>query len=61
MLDPWIIEEIRRREEEQQKRDERPVIEMPLHGPRQDDHSEQGKPAPADEPRGVTVIDLLGR
>ncbi len=61
MLDPWIIEEIRRREEEQRKIDQRPVIEMPLHGPRPDDQTEQGKPNPDDAPqRGITVIDLLG-
>lgn len=62
MLDPWIIEEIRRREEEQRRIDQRPVIEMPIHGPRPEDRGEQGKPATDDEgPRGITVIDLLGQ
>jgi hypothetical protein len=58
MLDPWIIEEIRRREEDQ-RRDERTpaVVEMPLHDPRSD-REEQGKPADGELPRGVTVIDF---
>ena len=29
MLDPWIIEQIRKREEEQRRPHERPAIEMP--------------------------------
>lgn len=57
MLDPWIIEEIRRREEES-RRDERlpAVIEMPIHEPRPTSRDE-GKPTDGDVPRGVTVID----
>jgi hypothetical protein len=35
MLEPWIIEQIRRREEEQRRRDDRPQLELPLgHDPR---------------------------
>jgi hypothetical protein len=30
MLEPWIIEQIRRREEEERRRHERPQLEMPL-------------------------------
>lgn len=59
MLDPWIIEEIRRREEERNRIDQRPVIEMPIHGPR-DDRKEEGRPPESETPRGITVIDLLG-
>ena len=35
MLDPWIIEEIRRREDEQRRQDEQKpaVIELPFHDP----------------------------
>lgn len=33
MLDPWIIEQIRRREEERRRREERPSLEMPLERP----------------------------
>ena len=56
MLDPWIIEEIRRREDERRRDSEAPRIELPLEYP--------GDSAPPtgdrDEgiPRGVVVIDL---
>ena len=30
MLEPWIIEQIRRREEEERRRQERPQLELPL-------------------------------
>ncbi len=58
MLDPWIIEEIRRREEEQRREEAR--IELPLERPRW----ETEPPHPAREERdeapqrGVIVIDL---
>lgn len=55
MLDPWIIEEIIRREKEE-KRDTR--IELPLNTPAYH-HDEPVKPAPAeDSNRGVVVIDI---
>jgi hypothetical protein len=58
MLDPWIIEEIRRREDEQRRQDEqRPaVIELPFHDP----PAQGGQSRPAEgetPPRGVTIID----
>lgn len=57
MLDPWIIEEIRRREEERRRDDRHPaVIEMPVEDPRPEE-----KPGRGDDhetPRGVTVIDF---
>ena len=58
MLDPWIIEEIRRREQEEQHQDRRvpAVIEMPVHDPRPRER-EEGKPA-EEGPRGIVVIDL---
>ena len=58
MLDPWIIEEIIRRErEEQQKQQQR--IELPLHQPpRYPDNEQVTTPAPEDKDRGVTVIDI---
>lgn len=57
MLDPWIIEEIRRRErEERQKREERPAMEMPVAPPSSrepaDRRGDQGND------RGVAVIDF---
>ncbi|HKA89560.1 MAG TPA: hypothetical protein VKE22_17965 [Haliangiales bacterium] len=63
MLDPWIIEEIKRREEERDRR-EPAVIELPLHGPpdkeKRDESGGDGrKPGTGEEdpPRGVVIID----
>ncbi len=54
MLDPWIIEEIIRREREEKREERR--IEMPLI-PQRD--REPISPAPAeDKDRGVVVIDI---
>jgi len=57
MLDPWIIEEILRREEEQRRRDER-RIEMPLESPRRDRDPATATPPTDREERGVVVIDI---
>jgi hypothetical protein len=56
MLDPWIIEEIKRREQQNQ---ERPVLELPIRGPEGRDHDRsRPTPKPEDEtPRGVVIID----
>ena len=55
MLDPWIIEEIRRREEEErQQREERPVLELPLDFPVV---VPTGKPEENEE-RGVVIVDF---
>ncbi len=61
MLDPWIIEEIRRREEEE-RRDDQPVLEVPRDVPtcpseREVRDENERKP---DEERGVVILDLLG-
>jgi hypothetical protein len=54
MLDPWIIEKIRRREESQRER-EAVQVEIPLDNPARRDHTN----APEQNPeRGVTIIDL---
>ena len=55
MLDPWIIEEIRRREEEERNR-ERPHVEMPKYDAPPDTR-ERSKPE-EENPRGVTIIDI---
>ena len=57
MLDPWIIEEIRRREEEERHHQEqRPQIELPLERPVYPGH---GKPAGEDkQERGVVILDF---
>jgi hypothetical protein len=57
MLDPWIIEEILRREEEQRKREER-RIEIPLESPRREREPAVAPPASDREERGVVVIDI---
>ncbi len=58
MLDPWIIEEILRREEER-RRDTEHRIEMPLERPRHNhDPSRANPPAAPREDRGVVVIDI---
>jgi hypothetical protein len=59
MLDPWIIEEIIRREREEQQKQER-RIEVPLQSPpRYHDSDAQVTTPPAEEKdRGVTVIDI---
>ena len=58
MLDPWIIEEILKREEDRRREQERHRIEAPLERPRYRDN-EPAMPKPADENnRGVIVIDI---
>lgn len=54
MLDPWIIEEIRRREREEQE-GERLPLELPLY--REPAMDPEASP-PADADRGVVIIDL---
>jgi hypothetical protein len=59
MLDPWIIEEIRRREEEQRQRDRQPaVIELPLHQPVNDRDRGSTKKEDDGQPRGIAIIEL---
>jgi hypothetical protein len=60
MLDPWIIEEIRRREEERRNQRQQPVVEIDIDMPKVgDEGKERGKPAETDDqPRGVVVIDF---
>ena len=57
MLDPWIIEEILRREEEKRREQDR-RIEAPIQSPRHDPAEANPPPAPAREERGVAVIDI---
>lgn len=57
MLDPWIIEEIRRREEEERQDRQRPVVELPLETPPAYPVP-QGKPDDSGEERGVVIVDF---
>ncbi len=59
MLDPWIIEEIRRREEEERQHREQPVIH--IEPPRYPETQERGRRDSNQQPgeqRGVIVIDF---
>jgi hypothetical protein len=57
MLDPWIIEEILKKEQEQRRESERGRVELPVERHRSD-------PGPAVTPpreegeRGVMIIDI---
>ena len=53
MLDAWIIEEIRRREE-RERREDRPYLELPLLPPPMPDERESRDEK---EKRGVVIID----
>jgi hypothetical protein len=55
MLPPFIIEQIRRREEQERARPEQPQLEIPR------DPAPRAPRAPEDAgERGVVVIDLMG-
>jgi len=56
MLDPWIIEKIRRREEERARDQERNHAELPVDAP-QHHEAEQGQ-QDTDSDRGVVIIDI---
>jgi hypothetical protein len=71
MLEPWIIEQIRRREEEERRRNERPQLEIPMGDERwrrrPDDERENDADRDRDRdedkepeggPRGVVIIDM---
>jgi hypothetical protein len=55
MLDPWIIEEIRRREE-YEREGERPFLEIPLAPPNDEERDREVRDEDTEE-RGVVVID----
>ena len=64
MLEPWIIEQIRRREEEERRRHEQPRLEIPAHDERYkrerpEDEEEEDKEKDRDDGnRGVVIIDI---
>jgi hypothetical protein len=57
MLEPWIIEEIRRREEER-RRQERPQLELPVPPMEDEDRGNERKPDEDKTERGVVIIGL---
>lgn len=57
MLEPWIIEEIQRREEEERRRQERPYVELPVAEEMWPPRTEAEEDV--DEPkRGVVIIGM---
>ena len=54
MLDPWIIEEIQRREE-RERREERPMLEIPRERPIPPDQVVQEED---ESERGVVIVDF---
>jgi hypothetical protein len=57
MLDPWIIEEILKKEEERRREDARVRIELPIEPYREDDRPRVTPPRDENE-RGVMIIDI---
>ena len=68
MLEPWIIEQIRRREEEQRRRQEQPRLEIPARDERwkreRDEDAERDRDKDGDDDReptterGVVIIEM---
>jgi hypothetical protein len=63
VLEPWIIEQIRRREEEERRRNEQPRLEIPVRDDRwkrerPEDEEEEEKKDRDGENRGVVIIDM---
>jgi hypothetical protein len=57
MLDPWIIEEILKKEEER-RREERGRAELPVESPRNIDPQPNVRPKEEEGERGVMIIDI---
>ena len=59
MLDPWIIEEILKKEEEQRRESERGRVELPIERRRPDTGERPTVTPPKEETeRGVMIIDI---
>jgi len=59
MLDPWIIEEILKKEEERRRESERGRAELPVPVPDRDTGPRSTVTPPRDEgERGVMIIDI---
>jgi hypothetical protein len=57
MLDPWIIEEILKKEEERRRDEERGRVELPIDTYRED-HEPKVTPPREEGERGVMIIDI---
>jgi hypothetical protein len=61
MLPPFIIEQIRKREEERRQHEQRPTLELPLPAPPSRKRPVSSEQTPEeDRDRGVVILDLLG-
>ena len=58
MLDPWIIEEILKKEQEQRRESERGRVEVPLERHRIDVERPAVTPPREETERGVMIIDI---
>jgi len=63
VLEPWIIEQIRRREEEERRRQEQPRLEIPVRDDRwkrdrPEDEEDEEKKDREEGNRGVVIIDM---
>lgn len=58
MLDSFIIEELRKREEERRREAERPRLELPLHSEREPYEDRDERRDDDDSNRGVVIIDI---
>ena len=58
MLDPWIIEEILKKEQEQRRESERGRIEIPIDRHRGDVERPAVTPPREEAERGVMIIDI---
>jgi hypothetical protein len=56
MLPPFIIEQIRQREERERRNAPQPYLELPVPPAHPRDHHEE----PEDKNRGIVIIDLFG-
>jgi hypothetical protein len=56
MLPPFIIEQIRQREERERRNAPQPYLELPVPPAQPRDHHEE----PEDKNRGIVIIDLFG-
>jgi len=58
MLDPWIIEEILKKEQEQRRESELVRIELPIERERPRDDRPSVTPPREETERGVMIIDI---
>jgi hypothetical protein len=58
MLDPWIIEEILKKEQERRRESERGHVELPIERHRNDLDRPAVTPPREESERGVMIIDI---